>query len=244
VLSLAVPGAGQLYARRWSCLAWFAGAALAAFLLSWAAPHLGVAAGWLRFAGLALFGLASAEHAKRCLEFRSRHPSVSRVPVRLACGCGPGSAVDLRIELDVPQPCAAVWAVVGDFPRFVCIDPFHQRVVVLGPRLEPGVALILEHCAFGLRFRRFGRLLRWDEGHGYAFSDLSARGPGHGFPHAFFVSVEPTGSAVGAGTRLTVRVRGRWTARFLPLWAGRWWLRYVCSEHARLLRAAFEEDGP
>jgi hypothetical protein len=93
----------------------------------------------------------------------------------------------------------------------------------------------LEHAAFGFTSIRFGRLLRWDEGRGYAFSDLSARGPGRGFPHVFFVTVEP---GEGARTWLRVRVRGRWTARWLPAVLRQWWLRYVCAEHARLLRAA------
>jgi hypothetical protein len=243
VLSLVVPGAGQLYARRWSCLAWFLTAALTAALTTWAAPALGVAAGWVRFPALVLLGVASAEHAKRCLELRApRRPGAAGVSTCVSCGCGHGRAVDLRIDLEAPSPLAAVWAFVADFRRFACIDPFHERVVVLGPALRPGVQLVLEHCAFGVRFPRFGRLLRWDEGHGYAFSDLSARGPTRGFPHVFFVSVTPAGGT--EHTRLTVRVRGKWTARFVPLWAGRWWLRYVCKEHARLLRAALAEVGP
>jgi hypothetical protein len=34
---------------------------------------------------------------------------------------------------------------------------------------------------------------------------------------------------------LTIRVRGRWTSRFAPVWLGRWWIWLVCREHARLL---------
>jgi hypothetical protein len=49
--------------------------------------------------------------------------------------------VDLQIELEVPQPPAEVWAIVRDMPRFACVDPFHQRVIVLGPALKPGVEL-------------------------------------------------------------------------------------------------------
>jgi hypothetical protein len=245
VLSLVVPGAGQLYARSWSCLGWFLVAVLTAALTTWTAPALGVAPAWVRFPALVLLGLASAGHAKRCLEPRPRGPGAAPVSARVSCGCRPGAAVDLRIELEVPRPRAAVWALVADLTRFACVDPFHERVVVLGTALEPGVRLVLEHCAFGVRFPRFGRLLRWDEGRGYAFSDMSARGPGRGFPHVFFVSVTPVGEAGpgrgGERTRLTVRVRGKWTARLVPLWAGRWWLRYVCNEHARLLRAALAE---
>jgi hypothetical protein len=224
LLSLAVPGAGQLWARRRSCLAWFTAAAVLSVL------PLPLAARVLAFGVL---GLCSAEHAKRGLEPARREGTGTTA--RVSCGHGRGTAVDLSIELDVPRPCREVWEVVADLPVFLCIDPFHAHVRILGPRLEVGVPLLLEHRAFGFTFPRFGRLLRWDEGRGYAFSDLSARGPGRGFPHAFFVTVEP---GQGGNTRLRVRVRGRWTARWLPLWLGRWWLRYVCAEHARLLQAA------
>ncbi len=224
LLSLAVPGAGQLWARRWNCLAWFAAAAALSVL---PLPLTG------RAAMLGMLGLCSAEHAKRGLESARRGGTgtISRV----SCGDMRGTAVDLRIELDVPRPCPEVWRIVADLPSFLCIDPFHARVRVLGPRFEVGASLVLEHRAFGLTFLRFGRLLRWDEGHGYAYSDLSAQGPGRGFPHAFFVTVEP---GAGARTRLRVRVRGRWTARWLPVGLGQWWLRCVCAEHARLLQAA------
>jgi hypothetical protein len=224
LLSLAVPGAGQLWARRWSCLGWFTAAAALSVL---PLPPAG------QVAALMVLGLCSAEHAKRGLEPAGRGGAgaVSRV----SCEPMKGTAVDLRIDLDVPRPCDEVWRIVADLPSFLCIDPFHARVHVLGPRLEAGASLVLEHRAFGFTFPRFGRLLRWDEGRGYAFSDLSARGPGRGFPHCFFVTVEP-GEA--ARTWLRVRVRGRWTARWLPPGFGRWWLRYVCAEHARLLRTA------
>lgn len=224
LLSLAVPGAGQLWARRWSCVAWFAAAAALSVL---PLPLAG------RVAALTVLGLCSAEHAKRGLE-PARRGSTGTIS-RVTCGGMRGTAVDLRIDLDVPRPCGEVWRIVADLPGFLCIDPFHARVCVLGPRLEAGASLVLEHRAFGLTFLRFGRLLRWDEGRGYAFSDLSVRGPGRGFPHAFFVTVE---RGEGARTWLRVRVRGRWTARWLPLGLGQLWLRYVCAEHARLLRAA------
>jgi len=224
LLSLAVPGAGQLWVRRWSCLAWFVAAATLSVL---PLPLAG------RVVALTVLGMCSAEHAKRSLEPGRQRGSgtISRV----SCGGMRGTAVDLCIELDVPRPCNEVWEIVADLPSFLCIDPFHARVRVLGPRLDAGASLVLEHRVFGLTFLRFGRLLQWDEGRGYAFSDLSARGPGRGFPHAFFVTVGP---GEGGRTRLRVRVRGRWTAHWLPLGLGQWWLRYVCAEHARLLRAA------
>jgi|SRR5262249_12095951 len=97
---------------------------------------------------------------------------------------------------------------------------------------------------------RFGRILVWDEGAGYTFSDLSRHGGQTGFPHVFFVAIEPlTGTAEEARNelgsaaaqplaRLTIRVRGKWTCRIVPLWLGRLWAWLVCREHARLLKKA------
>jgi hypothetical protein len=108
----------------------------------------------------------------------------------------------------------------------------------LGPELRPGVAIALEHRVFGVKFLRFGRLLRWREGRGYTFSDLSGRSEGRGFfPHVFDFAVEPSASAGEGVTRLIVGIRGLWTSR-LPRWAGLWWFRYVSREHARLLKDA------
>jgi|GEM_PF-2430739 len=242
-LSLLAPGAGQLYARQWSCVPWFLATGLIATLAACGNAYAWSASAWIQFLSLAVLGLASAEHAKRCLEPSRRPRGAPAVPTRVRCSRLRGAIVDLQIELEVPQPPAEVWAVVRDMPRFACVDPFHQRVIVLGPALKPGVELVLEHCAFGIRFRRFGRLLSWHEGRGYGFSDLSARGPGQGFPHAFFVTVTAAGLGKAERTRLLLRVRGKWTSRFVPLWLGQWWLRYVCAEHARLLRATFQESG-
>lgn len=236
MLSLAVPGAGQLFAGRWSCLAWFLAGA-AAGILPGLLPSLGPALYVsVTLLTLAAVGLCSAEHAKRCLEPRQTRRRV--VTSRVSCGRMHEGAVDLSIEIAVPRPHAEVWPIVADLPRFGCIDPFHRRVILLNPPLKHGAALALEHGAFGVTFWRFGRLLKWREGECYAFSDLSARGCRHGFPHVFFVRV----TADGPGkTRLEVRVRGKWTARLTPGWLARCWLRYVCLEHARLLRRAFEE---
>jgi len=227
LLSLAVPGAGQLFAGR------------ATFVL-WLAAVIGIAslAGSLAPLAIGLLGIFSAEHAKRCCEPGRPRSRRGTVRIRVHCELLHKGTVRLAIELAIPKPVSAVWAVVADLPRFLCIDPFHSRVVLLGTARRPGVELALEHRAFGVTLWRFGRLLNWRDGAGYAFSDLSARGPRRGFPHVFFVSVEQT----EAGTRLLIRVRGKWTARWLPRPLVRLWLWYVCHDHARLLRAAFEES--
>ncbi|MCZ6786723.1 MAG: hypothetical protein O7E54_06110 [Planctomycetota bacterium] len=141
-----------------------------------------------------------------------------------------GARVDCRCRIDLPYDPAPVWAVVSNLPRFLTVDPFHERVERRGRRLR------LWHNAFGFRCLRVGRILHWHEGRGYAFSDLSLRGPRRGFPHVFFVTVEPRGCG---GSCLVIRVRGKWTARWMPRFCVRAWLRFVVSEHARLLRRAF-----
>jgi hypothetical protein len=232
LLSLAVPGAGQLWAGRPSCLAFFAAAALlVAAGARGRAPSAPLR--WAAFAGLAAI---SAEHAKRGLEGRGRGRRAGRATARVVERARPGRGVDLGVVVEVARTHEEVWPIVADLPRFATIDPFHGRVIVLGPALGPGVALALEHRAFGLAVMRFGRLLSWREGRGYAFSDLPARDPSRGFfPHVFDVAAEPSGED---RTRLTVRVRGRWNSRLVPRRLGRWWLRWVCREHARLLRKA------
>jgi hypothetical protein len=149
--------------------------------------------------------------------------------------------VHLKIELVIDRPHADVWAMVRDLPRFSCIDPFHRRLILLQPEIKDGTEFAIEHGAFGFSFLRFGRLLRWQEGRGYALSDLSARGPRHGFPHVFCVEVVPVGSEPLDRTLLRVEVHGKWTARWLPLWVRKMWLCAVCTVHAHMLRSAFVE---
>jgi hypothetical protein len=238
-LSLLVPGAGQVWERRWSGFAWFALAVAAAPLPGLLEPCGPTAVAAVRFALLLALALACAEDARRGRRVR-RRPGSPPVTVRLEQPCCAAGRVRLALELAVPRPRAEVWALVADAPRFLCIDPFHVRVVVLDPPLRQGASLALEHRAFGVRLWRFGRLLRWDEGRGYAFSDLSARGPRRGFPHVFFVSVTPAPGPAAEGTVVRIEVRGRWTARWVPVWLRILWLRFVAGDHARLLRAAFE----
>jgi hypothetical protein len=235
LLSLAVPGAGQLFARHPSYMVWFgcvAAISTASTLVASFSPEFALG---FNIAVLPCLSFVSAEHAKRCLKSPS---SCCKVVSHVVWEAKKASAVGMRIELDVPWPREEVWQIVSDFDRFIRADPFHRRVLPLHSKLRPGTVLALEHNAFGLSFWRFGRLLSWDDGRGFAFSDLSARGPRHGFPHVFYVSVQ---SIDPGHTRLQVAVRGKWTARWVPCWARRCWLSYVCHEHARMLRGLFAE---
>ena len=235
LLSLVVPGAGQLWAGRWSCLAYFAAAGGLA-----AAPQM---IGPFRWPALAALGLFSAEHARRCMELARwkrdgrKRTQTATARSRVVDRSGKGSRIDLAIEIDTPRTTAEVWALLADLPRFVAIDPLHGRVIVLGPALVPGVELAIEHVVFGITRFRFGKLLTWRDGCGYSFSDLSPKGALGLFPHVFDFAIEP-GAREGLATRLTVRVRGKWTSRWLPCWAGRCWVHYVSREHALMLREA------
>ena len=263
-MSLAVPGAGQLLAGSYWCLAWFSLAAViigAPAYLTTSSPLLAGAARMLPWLATAIF---SAEHAKRLFESSRKltgnctaQPMVvysesrkrrSAPKVRLtvqnnlalrahkACRVSRrGSIIKIRFELSVPGSRDDVWSKISNVSNFACIDPFHCRLIVMGPELKPGVDLALEHVAFGFRFFRFGRLLRFHERRGYTFSDISRRGCRVGFPHVFIVDVEPSD---GGRTVLSVQVRGRWTARWIPVPVGMLWLKFVCREHERLLRAA------
>jgi hypothetical protein len=240
-LSAVVPGTGQLAARSWSCLTWFAATAvvLAAFSL---ANQVLQGSGWLAalqvIVGLGLC-LASAEHAKRLLEARRRRHENIVTSARVHCAGGSGRQVRADIQLTVARSAEDLWEIVRDLPTFLTIDPFHETVTLMRDRPAVGVDVVLAHNAFGRRFLRFGRIVAWRERFGYALSDLSARGPRIGFPHVFTIQVEPLEEALRGApptSQLTIRVRGRWTSRWVPTWIGRWWIELVCHEHCRLLR--------
>lgn len=135
--------------------------------------------------------------------------------------------VDCRATLEVPLSGSKTWGQLRDFRRFARQDFFHGEIEIDGhpdgvPRA--GSTLRLTHRFFLFRVRRVGRICRWAEGSGFAFSDLSPRGPRHGFPHTLSYRVEPL---TAASCRLHVRVSGRWTARWIPRPFARLWLRWV-----------------
>jgi hypothetical protein len=187
-----------------------------------------------RFSVFALIGLASAEHARRLAELSGHRPKTPGIQSRVTRRGPRGRSVSLSICLDVPRAEDEVWRRIADLPAFLTIDPFHVQVTLMRSAPAAGVDLVLEHRAFGLNMRRYGRLLYWRAGHGYALSDLSALGANRGFPHVFFVSLNAMGRQ---RTRLIIDVRGKWTCPWIPVWLGMLWLRWVMADHARLLRA-------
>jgi hypothetical protein len=172
------------------------------------------------------------------------HPLATRgIRSSISCEVFEGYRVHLRAELDLPLPHALVWAVAADLPRFLTIDPFHESVEPEAPVLGLEGGFILVHRVLGVRFRRRGRMLRLEEGRGYALSDHSARGPDRGFPHVFVFTVEPLVGELRPRTRLGIEVKGKWTARWMPRCVVRQWLLAVAREHARLLGEEFSKIG-
>jgi len=135
--------------------------------------------------------------------------------------------VCVEVVLGLPVSAAEAWRALEDFEHFVTLDAFHRRVHADRPVRQVGTAIRIEHGVGPfLLLMRVGRVLRWDEGVGYSFSDLSARGRGVGFPHVYEYSIRSIGPNA---TCLTVRVKGRWTARWVPLPVVRAWLHWVMS---------------
>ena len=143
--------------------------------------------------------------------------------------------VRFAAEAVLPVPRQALWEQLRNFERIVCRDYFHKRVHLQDRSLGPGARYLLEHRALGIGFMRRGRILSWEEGRSYAFSDLSLRGPTVGFPHVFRYSL------VGEGPRATAlrtEFSGRWTATLWPRETVRLWLYLAGLKIERSVRAA------
>ena len=135
--------------------------------------------------------------------------------------------VGVRACITLPLSVERAWSHLQHFKVFATSDVFHQHVRVHADMPDEGVGLTIEHCWLGLRVTRHGRILRWRPPTGYAFSDLSQRGARVGFPHVFIYHLQKTGDR---NCRLTMTVRGRWTATWLPAWMVRLWLWWVMAK--------------
>ena len=132
--------------------------------------------------------------------------------------------VRCQAELRFNLPAACVWGQARDFARFASHDYFHRNLRVEGGVPRQGARLHLSHQYAGIRTERIGRILRWREGEGFAFSDLSRRGARSGFPHIFRLQIEPVDDR---RCLVHLTVRGLWTARWIPLLFRRMWLAWV-----------------
>jgi len=149
--------------------------------------------------------------------------------------------VDAVLEFEYPLNATAVWGQMRHMAEFATHDPFHASVAIAGGRPVAGAEIRIVHGLGPFCFARVGRILRWREGVGYAFSDLSRRGTKVGFPHVY--SYEVKQFAPGA-CRFRLAVRGRWTASWLPRIVVRAWLAWVLSRASVLLQFALLRIAP
>lgn len=133
--------------------------------------------------------------------------------------------VHLQASIELPMSPRRLWAEIADLPRFATHDFFHARFELPGGRLEAGAPLRIRHSYLGVTIHRAGRVLRYQPGVGYSFSDLSTRGAARAFPHVFSYRIEPLSDA--AGSMLHLDVRGRWTLRVVPRPFAKLWLWIV-----------------
>ena len=133
--------------------------------------------------------------------------------------------VECRAVMELPVGAGVAWGQLRDFRLFAAQDFFHAAVRVGPGGVRRGAALEIDHRFGPFRVTRVGRILQWEEGVGYGFSDLSRAGPRRGFPHVYRYRLWP------AGTRsvVEVTVTGLWTLRGVPRWVVRLWLRWVFS---------------
>lgn len=142
---------------------------------------------------------------------------------------------------DLPLSRRRAWRTLADFERIVCLDLFHRSVDLGGRPPAPGVDFDLPHRAVLFELPRRGRILRWDEGAGYAFSDLRESGRGF-FPHVFVLALEDGPSSTCARCRLRLEIRGLWTTAWIPRWAGRAWIGWHLQAMGARIRHAILAD--
>lgn len=156
--------------------------------------------------------------------------------------------VRARYSAELPLDAADAWRTLADFRRIVCLDAFHVSVDLHGRELRAGVKFDLPHRALGRLFERRGRILLWEEGRGYTFSDLSAPDPQRVFPHVFALTVEASEHSSRQATtattsQLRLEVRGRWIARWLPRSVTRAWIGWnVWSMGTAIANAVLAEE--
>ena len=160
---------------------------------------------------------------------------------RMDCAKQAWPTVRLSMELEAPVSKERLWEFVSDLRSFLTTDPYHRRVLAMRRPIGAGTHLAIEHGLLGVTFFRFGRLLNWNEGNGYSFSDLSSRGPRHGFPHIFEVTLESHRESGREFSTLRIEVKGRWTAWPIPAVLRSWWLKFTCGLHLRMLRRKLKD---
>ncbi|MBX2852444.1 MAG: SRPBCC family protein [Phycisphaeraceae bacterium] len=145
--------------------------------------------------------------------------------VTLSPRWGVSATTSVRLDASTDE----IWAVMQRLSRFVAADPYHTHLAdAQGNRLETmpprGTAIRIGHGVGFNWFDRVGTITRVVPGQCFAFTDLSQREPNAGFPHIYKYMLIPIGEDA---CELTLSVRGRWSARWLPRFAVRAWLGWV-----------------
>jgi hypothetical protein len=141
---------------------------------------------------------------------------------RMTIKVSPSRRVVCEASIALPLTARQAWGQLRDFHRYAAHDHFHAGFTIEGDVPRAGAKLTIEHRYGPFRLQRVGRIVRWREGDGYAFSDLSSRAPGANFPHVMSLRV----ADASGGCVVTIRVTGRWTAAS-PRWMARLWLAWV-----------------
>jgi hypothetical protein len=134
--------------------------------------------------------------------------------------------VECIASATLPMTARRAWGQIRDFHRFACHDHFHRAISIDGSVPRAGAAISIEHQFGPFHVRRVGRIVRWREGDGFAFSDLSMRGIKRGFPH--IMSIRVMDDVAKESCQLTLRVSGRWTLPS-PRWITKAWLGWVTA---------------
>ncbi len=124
---------------------------------------------------------------------------------------------------------SVAWGQLRDFRSSASHDPFHAGIKIEGGVPRAGARLEILHRHLFWQSVRVGRILRWQEGSGFAFSDLCRGDSSRAFPHVLSYQLEAVSEKA---CRLNLFVGGRWTAN-VPRSIGRIWLWWVFSQVVR-----------
>jgi hypothetical protein len=134
--------------------------------------------------------------------------------------------VACRATIELPLSATSVWGQLRDFRSAAMHDAFHAEIQVEGGVPRSGARISLLHQHLFWRSTRIGRILLWQEGSGFAFSDLCETDRGKAFPHVVRYRLRPVSQD---SCQLLIFVGGRWTHQS-PNWMGRIWLWWVFSQ--------------
>jgi hypothetical protein len=137
--------------------------------------------------------------------------------------------VTCRATVDLPMSASVAWGQLRDFRTTAAHDPFHVKIEIECGVPRAGAPLKILHRYLLLESMRVGRILRWREGSGFAFSDLCRTDASRAFPHVLSYELEPISQNA---CRLHIYVGGKWTP-YIPPWMGQLWLRWVFSQLVR-----------